>query len=92
MRRIGTSAAALLVAATVSAGRAGDLPMPPGTIGEMVDGRRPAPVTRVTVVSNIGDMLNLRGRGLTALPLDALRQTQIQALYLDGHALPRCPG
>ncbi len=68
---------------------AGDLPMPPGTIGQLVEGR---PVQKtVTAVLKVGDSLNLRGRGLTALPAEALAQTQIQSLYLDGNLFAAPP-
>ena len=69
---------------------AGEMPMPPGTIGELVEGRA-VPKRVTTTVLKVGDSLNLRGRGLTAMPDNALAQTQIQALYLDGNPFAMPP-
>ncbi|MEI7436154.1 MAG: leucine-rich repeat domain-containing protein [bacterium] len=84
-----TTLIAGLSAVTMSAW-AGEMPMPPGTIGQLVEGR--AVSKTVTTVLKVGDSLNLRGRGLTALPADALTQTQIQSLYLDGNPFTVPPG
>ena len=75
--------------AVTMAAWAGELPMPPGTIGQLVEGRTGRKT--VTNVLKVGDSLNLRGRGLTALPADALTQTQIEALYLDGNLFAAPP-